>query len=108
MAERQAAHRQELEKNRIHTSSQAERRGQILAFIVALAAIVGGVYLISIDKDATGLTAIISALAALVGAFVYGKHKQAEERRQKRRPFEERRSAEQQLPLFEADTRQKA
>ncbi len=101
MAEKQAAHRQELEKGRIYKGNQAEHRGQIFAFIIALVAILGGVYLISIDKDATGLTTIISALGVLVGAFIYGKHIQAKERQQKRRSFEERGTPDQQLQLID-------
>lgn len=93
--------RQELEKSRIDAGNRTEHRGQIFAFIIALAAILGGVYLISIGKDASGLTAIIAALAGLVGAFVYGKYTQAREREQKRRAFESRKAGDQQLELFE-------
>ena len=106
MAEKQSSHRQELEKSRLDAGNQTEHRGQILAFVIALAAILGGVYLISIGKDATGLTAIIAALAGLVGAFVYGKYTQAREREQKRRPFEERQAHGQQLELFDGGSGQ--
>ena len=107
MAEGQSAHRQALEKSHIDAANQTEHRGQILAFVIALGSILGGVYLISIGKDASGLTAIITALVGLVGAFVYGKYTQAREREQKRRPFEERKAREQQLELFDRESRQK-
>lgn len=71
--------------------------------MIALTSILGGVYLISIGKDASGLTAIIAALVGLVGAFVYGKYTQAKERLQKRRPFEEREAQDDpQLKLFDS------
>ena len=92
MAEKQSSHRQVLETDRITATNQTEHRGQIFAFVIALTSILGGIYLISIEKDAGGLTAIIAALVGLVGAFVYGKYAQAKERLQKRRPFEERKA----------------
>ena len=101
MAERQSSHRQDLEKSRIDAGNRTEHRGQFFAFAIALAAILSGVYLISIDKDASGLTTIITALGVLVGAFVYGKYTQAKEREQKRRPFEEQEARDQQLELFD-------
>ncbi len=59
----------------------------MLGFALALTAIIGGGVLIAFDKDASGLTAIVSALAGLVAVFVYGRRKDAEERREKRADF---------------------
>ena len=87
MAEEQAAHRRTLESRVVTGNLAAERRGQVFAFTLALVALVGGVWLIHQGKDAEGLTAIIGALAGLVGVFVYGRRKDAEERRQKRADF---------------------
>ena len=94
MAEAQAAHRRALESRVIEGNVAAERRGQVFAFTLALVALVGGVWLIYQGNDAEGLTAIIGALAGLVGVFVYGRRKDAEERRQKRADF-----ASPQIPL---------
>ena len=79
MAESQALHRQEIEKIFIHAAIKSESRGQIYGFIVALSAIIGGVIIVSNGKDVIGLTAIISALVALVGVFIYGKRQQNQE-----------------------------
>ena len=87
MAERQVIHRQMLESNALDGKLTAERRGQVLGFILALTVIIGGGVLIALDKDASGLTAIVSALAGLVAVFVYGRRKDAEERREKRSDF---------------------
>ena len=87
MAEEQAAHRRALETRVIVENLAAERRGQIFAFALALVAIVIGGGLIYLGKDAGGLTAIVGALASLVAVFVYGRRKDAEERRRKRADF---------------------
>ena len=83
MAERQSAHRQELERAVVRGGVTSQRLGQIFAFVIALAAIIGGVWLIAHDKSSEGLTSIITALAALVGVFVYGRRQQAKERERK-------------------------
>ena len=94
MAEAQAAHRRELESLVVAGNVAAERRGQVSAFLLALAAIIGGFWLIYHGRDVGGLTAIIGALAGLVAVFVYGRRKDAEERRRKRADF-----ASPQIPL---------
>ena len=87
MAERQAAHRQALESSALAGKLTAERRGQALGFAVALTAILAGSTLIAFDKDTGGLATIAGALAGLVAVFVYGRRKDAEERREKRADF---------------------
>ena len=87
MAEEQAAHRRAIESRVIAGKVDAERRGQFLAFALTLVAIISGVWMIYQEKDVEGLTAIIVALASLVGAFMYGRRKDAEERRRKRADF---------------------
>ena len=87
MTEQQLTHRHSLESRAIDGKLSAERRGQTLGFILALTAIIGGCVLIALGKDASGLTAIVGALAGLVAVFVYGRRKDAEERREKRSDF---------------------
>lgn len=48
--------------------------GQACAFLIAMTAIGGGIYLIAADKSGAGLASIISALLGLVIAFVSGKY----------------------------------
>lgn len=62
MAEDQSAHRRTMES-----------RGQIFGFTLALVAIVGGIVLIADGKSAEGLVPLVSALAVLVGLFIYGE-----------------------------------
>ena len=87
MTEQQLTHRHALESRAIDGKLSAERRGQALGFILALTAIIGGCVLIALGKDTTGLTAIVGTLAGLVTVFVYGRRKDAEERREKRSDF---------------------
>ncbi len=89
LAERQAEHRQALEGAVIRGNIRAEARGQVFAFLLGLAAIVGGIVLIALGKDVQGLAAIVTAFAGLAGVFVYGRRQQAKERERKRREAEE-------------------
>ena len=76
-----------------------ERRGQVFAFILVLVSMLAGGALIAFDKDVSGLTAILGALVSVVAIFVYGRRKDAEERREKRSDFA---SPQLRLPYDEA------
>jgi uncharacterized membrane protein len=91
MAERQGTHREHLEKCVVEGNVQAQKLGSVFGFIVAMTAVVGGIYLISIGKSTAGLVAVIGSLASLVGVFIYGKHQQAKERSQKSQTLDARR-----------------
>lgn len=95
MTERQLTHRHALESRVVAGRLAAERSGQRFAFALVLLALAVGSGLIALDKGAGGLTAIIGALASVVAIFVYGRRKEAEERRQKRDDF---RSPQLRLP----------
>jgi uncharacterized membrane protein len=62
MAEEQSSHRRKMES-----------RGQIFAFLLALVAIVGGIVLIALGRSAEGLVPLLSAIAGLIGLFIYGE-----------------------------------
>jgi uncharacterized membrane protein len=79
MAEQQAAHRQRLETVAIGSNATTQKWGLACAFIIAMSAICGGIWLSLRGMSGTGLTAIIGALVALVGVFVYGKSEQKKE-----------------------------
>lgn len=76
MAESQHAHRQELEKHVIKSNVAAQKLGTILGFVVAMTVVLGGMFLVYEGKNGAGLAAILTALASLVGVFVYSKHEQ--------------------------------
>ena len=79
MAESQHNHRQALEKTVVSSNVFSQKVGLILGFVIAMTAIGGGIWLSSKGMGGAGLTAIIGALAALVGVFVYGKKQQSKE-----------------------------
>jgi uncharacterized membrane protein len=91
MAERQSTHREHLERSVVEGNVQAQKLGSVFGFIVAMTAVVGGIYLISIGKSTAGLVAVIASLASLVGVFIYGKYQQAKERSQKAQTLDARR-----------------
>ena len=87
MTEQQLAHRHALETRVVDGKLAAERTGQRFAFALVFAALAVGGGLIAFDKDTGGLTAIIGVLASVVVIFVYGRRREAEERREKRADF---------------------
>ena len=76
MAESQHAHRLELEKHVIHSNVSAQKLGTILGFVVAMTTVLGGIWLVHEGKSGEGLAAILTALASLVGVFLYSKREQ--------------------------------
>jgi uncharacterized membrane protein len=91
MAEKQSAHRESLEAQVVSGNLSSQKLGSTYAFILSLVAIAGGIWLIHDGKSVTGLTTIISDLAALAGVFVYSRQKQAKERVDKSNALHERR-----------------
>lgn len=83
MAEKQAKHRQELEKAVVFSGVRDSRRGQYFAFIIGVIGIVGGFILILFNKNAFGIATIITSLTALTGVFVYGRISEKKERLEK-------------------------
>ena len=73
MAEQQSAHRQNLERVVVESNAAVQKWGLVCAFVIALSAIVGGIWLSLKGMSGVGLVSIISALVALVGVFIYGK-----------------------------------
>jgi uncharacterized membrane protein len=76
MAESQHQHRQSLERHVIESNVSAQKLGTVLGFIVAMTVVLGGMYLVHEGKSTAGLAAILTALASLVGVFLYSKHEQ--------------------------------
>ncbi len=76
MAEKQLDHRQRLEHGAITANIDAQKRGVWLGFLIALIVVGGGIWIILSGHSTAGLVAIVSALTALVGAFVYGRKRQ--------------------------------
>jgi uncharacterized membrane protein len=69
MAEREQGHRHEMSNRALGLFG----RGQLFGFVMAMTALLAGTVLIAMDKEAVGLATILSALAVLVGVFIYGR-----------------------------------
>lgn len=76
LAESQHHHRQELEKCVITSNVKAQKLGTVLGFIVSMTVVIGGMFLIHEGKSTAGLATTLTALASLVGVFVWSKHEQ--------------------------------
>jgi uncharacterized membrane protein len=84
MAERQATHRQDIEKTAIISNRKRELTGQVFGLVISLSAIGCGTYLAIHDKPLVGLGTIIGTVVSLVVVFVYGKYTQKKELDQKK------------------------
>jgi uncharacterized membrane protein len=84
LAERQASHRQELERAVVMSGVKNERFGQILAGVIAMTGIIVGGVLVYFDKSVAGFAAMLAPLATMTAAFFYGKRQQQKRLTQKR------------------------
>lgn len=82
---KQTNHRIELENKVVESDISIAKRGQVFAFVIAAVTIGFGFVLILKDKNGAGIAAIVTALAALLGVFIYGKNSQRKERIEKSR-----------------------
>lgn len=76
MAEDQARHRQTIETRALSAKVLNERVGQLMAFGLALTAVAGSIWLMSIDRFGAGATLFGGTLVSLVGLFLYGRVQQ--------------------------------
>jgi uncharacterized membrane protein len=83
MAERQSAHREELEKQVVTGNLESQKQGNNRAFVLALVVILGGIYLMATGKSGWGFAAIITSLTSLVSVFAIARREQRKERVEK-------------------------
>ena len=83
MAELQADHRRATESKVVDSGIRSASRGQIFAFVIGMTAVLGGIGLMASDKSITGVATSLSALAALVGVFVWSKRQKSRELNEK-------------------------
>ena len=69
---------------------KSQNQGSWFGFIVSMTAVIGGIYLIAIGKQVSGLATIVANLAALAGIFVYVRQKQKSELTAKSTALEKR------------------
>lgn len=83
MAEKQAAHRQKLETTVIEGDNFRATAGLFVAAVLAMAFIVGGIYLLANDKGAAGITALGIAVVGIAGAFYITRKDKKEQLQEK-------------------------
>ena len=71
MAEEQAQHRRQLEESVTNANTKLETRGQILGFVIAMTALIGGGYIMTSGQSVWGAAVAVSAVAGLAGVFVW-------------------------------------
>ena len=80
MAEKQAAHRQEIEKKVIEADIYNSKAGLVCGLIIGLSAVIGGVLCIITGHDIGGSIIGGTGLTSLVSVFVYGTKERRKER----------------------------
>jgi uncharacterized membrane protein len=70
MAEQQIEHRRDIESRLVDAEIVTRQRGQACGLMVVIACVLGGVYLLSQDKNITGLVAMLTPISLLVAAFI--------------------------------------
>ena len=78
MAEAEAAHRRELERDRVKSNMKLELRGQILAFALAIFSVGGGLLVVAMEKPLVGAAGALTAVGTLVGLFMWTKARSQE------------------------------
>jgi uncharacterized membrane protein len=83
MAEKQQEHRHGLESRAIRGNIFDQRLGIIMGFIVMMSVAAAGMWCVYLGKDTAGLAALLASVGGPVAAFIYGRKKQSEERKDK-------------------------
>ena len=83
MADRQAKHRQELEKKVINSDVKNSSKGLIFGLIIGVVGMLSGVYVIYLGHVLSGTFIGGGTIASLVSTFVYGSRGRRKEREKK-------------------------
>ncbi len=90
MAEKQSAHREEMEKRVVRGNVLNQTLGTIFAFVIVMTGFACGTWLIYLNKSAAGLGTILTPLCGICGVFFYSKNAQRKERESKAKSLEAR------------------
>ncbi len=73
MAEDESRHRRDMERRQLRASVATHALGQVLGFILALAVILAGVWLIDRDHSLAGFATLLVGAAGLIRAVVVAR-----------------------------------
>lgn len=88
MAADQNSHRIQIESKIIQNDVFLSRVGLFMGYSLAVGTVGGGIWLINNGRDTAGLTAIVTAVAGLVGIFVYSDVRKRQERKENKKAIE--------------------
>lgn len=88
MAADQNSHRIQIESKIIQNDVFLSRVGLFMGYSLAAGTVGGGIWLINNGRDTAGLTAIVTAVAGLVGIFVYSDVRKRQERKENKKAIE--------------------
>ncbi|MGK4081899.1 hypothetical protein EA74_00454 [Enterococcus hirae] len=88
MAEKQSEHRRNMETKVVDSQVRDSKRGMIFGFIISVVGIIGGLFLIAMDKGTAGLTLVCGILIGLVALFIYGSESEKDERIKKNKKLQ--------------------
>ncbi len=77
MAREEQRHRHQTEDQQVKGDVTLAKRGQLIGGALALAAVLGGIYLIAHDKPISGLSILSGVVVAFGGAFIYDRYQHA-------------------------------
>ena len=83
MAEEQSAHRRKLERQVVTSGSITSILGQLSALVVTILTIRFAAAMLNKGHSAKAVWIVLSAIGALAGTFIYGKHVTTQQRRAK-------------------------
>ena len=89
-SERQSEHRRSMESKLVEGSVSWNRRGQTFAFVVVLTALIGGMWLVVLDRPIWGLGTLITAIAGLAGSFLLATRRRRARRSNSRKASDEK------------------
>ncbi len=87
MAEKQSAHRIEIESLVIRSQQEQSGRGQIFGLVIGLFGILAGAAVACLGHDSVGGVIAGTTVVSLVSAFIAGKQRQGRNLSQKREAF---------------------
>ncbi len=84
MARDEQRHRHQIEDRQTDGDLTLAKRGQLIGGFLALALVIGAIYLVSHDKPVSGLSVLGGVVVAFGGAFIYDRYQRARDAKQQK------------------------
>ena len=100
LAERQQAHRIEIESLAVREQLKQSGRGQTFALALGATGLLGGIVCILAGHDWAGVSIVTGALVEMTTTFIWGKQQQKQDLEQKKAPLRRQPSAKPNRPTL--------